>query len=432
MNSTTRISTDHDSIDRKRFYMLVVEQLLPFFSGAEIVPEVEDSSSRSAAVAFKNPCAIALKPTKDDTYSIVVRRRQRFAAATSDFVSEHGVASAFVSSIQAIKDAIGEHFERDLLSTIKRRIVVRAVCGVRDNENTVLSVVDQFDIWSTQLYEGQPISAAVGFDPYSGIGEVSLREVWLKDFSSVLSNGFDTILTCDYEGKATGYQSLPVPDPLPPYSPHRLSPIAEWSKKEGRIAIALNRTGEILVIRNGQLVFTRRGGYWHFLTLRTAITQMKCPQNREVRKAVMESCLDASFARTGACIGVFRRRHEKYLPKVAPMTDDHIAADCSPKNRLISMILNDRKFQDLNRNLRQELLAIDGATLLSYDGRVLAVGAILNIEGGSTGGGRLAAAKELSKYGTGIKVSQDGRIEAYYRRNHDTPEEEMRLAFSLM
>jgi hypothetical protein len=67
-------------------------------------------------------------------------------------------------------------------------------------------------------------------------------------------------------------------------------------------------------------------------------------------------------------------------------------------------------FQQLDRRLRQEVLAIDGATLLDHHGRILAAGAILQIEGGSTGGGRLSAAKALAKLGLGIKVSQDGGI----------------------
>jgi hypothetical protein len=71
------------------------------------------------------------------------------------------------------------------------------------------------------------------------------------------------------------------------------------------------------------------------------------------------------------------------------------------------------KFQELDRRFRQELLAIDGATLIGHDGTVLAVGAILKIEGGSTGGGRLAAAQTLSQYGLGIKVSQDGPIQGF-------------------
>lgn len=79
----------------------------------------------------------------------------------------------------------------------------------------------------------------------------------------------------------------------------------------------------------------------------------------------------------------------------------------------------------MDRRLRQELMAIDGATVLSHDGELLAVGAILKIPGGSTGGGRLAAAKALGKLGLGIKVSQDGGITGF-RLGQSEP------AFSLM
>ena len=50
------------------------------------------------------------------------------------------------------------------------------------------------------------------------------------------------------------------------------------------------------------------------------------------------------------------------------------------------------------------------SALLDHHGTVLAVGAILKIEGGSRGGGRLAAAQAAGKLGLGITVSQDGGI----------------------
>jgi hypothetical protein len=83
-------------------------------------------------------------------------------------------------------------------------------------------------------------------------------------------------------------------------------------------------------------------------------------------------------------------------------------------------MVHGRKFHELDRRLRQELVAIDGATVLSHEGDLLAVGAILKIEGGSASGGRLAAAKTLSSLGVGIKVSQDGGITGY-RLNQDAP-----------
>jgi len=83
------------------------------------------------------------------------------------------------------------------------------------------------------------------------------------------------------------------------------------------------------------------------------------------------------------------------------------------------VVVGNKPFQNLDRRLRQELVAIDGATLIDYQGKVLAVGAILQIPGGSAGGGRLAAAKALSSLGVGIKVSQDGGILGFHDGNND-------------
>ena len=69
-----------------------------------------------------------------------------------------------------------------------------------------------------------------------------------------------------------------------------------------------------------------------------------------------------------------------------------------------------RTFPELDRRFRLELLSIDGAVVIDHRGKVLAAGAILKIPGGSTGGGRLAAARVLASLGLGIKVSQDGSI----------------------
>ena len=63
--------------------------------------------------------------------------------------------------------------------------------------------------------------------------------------------------------------------------------------------------------------------------------------------------------------------------------------------------------------MRQELVAMDGATVIDFDGTIIAGGAILKIEAGSNEGGRLAAAINLAKYGVAIKISQDGQMQAF-------------------
>jgi hypothetical protein len=133
-----------------------------------------------------------------------------------------------------------------------------------------------------------------------------------------------------------------------------------------------------------------------------------------LRKAIYESALDASFARTGAGIGVVAGGDsEKQWKRIATKSDDYLFPAKSNKAKALVAMIRRKRFNALDRRFRQELLAIDGATIISHQGVILAVGAILKIKGGSASGGRLAAAQELSRLGLGIKISQDGPIRGY-------------------
>ena len=92
---------------------------------------------------------------------------------------------------------------------------------------------------------------------------------------------------------------------------------------------------------------------------------------------------------------------------------DFIKEDKCVKTANLIKIIRGRKFHELGRKLRLELMGIDGATIVDYDGTIIAVGAIIKIEAGSSGGGRLAAAKILSNYGISIKISNDGSIQGF-------------------
>ena len=63
-------------------------------------------------------------------------------------------------------------------------------------------------------------------------------------------------------------------------------------------------------------------------------------------------------------------------------------------------------------------MSVDGATVIDNDGDVVAVGAIILIEDGSFSGGRLAAAKTLSKHGVSLKISEDGQIQGFKYDKH--------------
>ncbi|WP_395717478.1 hypothetical protein [Prosthecobacter sp.] len=293
-----------------------------------------------------------------------------------------------------------------------RRVIAKSLCAKKDEEEALLFVLDQMAVWSGRQYEGRPIAAAIGFDRAIKASEVNFHDVCHDDFSAVMSNGFDTMVVCDFIGRIAGHEQLEHPEAPPSFAPNRLQAIAQWAENE-RVAVVLNRSGDILIFRSRELVFARRSGRWHYLKHAPLLTQMGRPSDMDVRTAIYESALDASFARTGACIGLVVAAQNNKWRSVATSASDYLSPAHSKKAKALAAMIADRPFHKLDRRLRQELLAIDGATILDHKGRILAVGAILKVEGGSSGGGRLAAAKALSKLGMGIKVSQDGRIQAF-------------------
>ncbi|MHB1076432.1 hypothetical protein [Thiobacillus sp.] len=399
-------------MEEKLLRELAEQYLVPFISGSELLPDTIESTKHDKLVGSFDPCTIHFKAEKADHYRLALRRSQHFDKVGSGRVIEKHVVDAFVEAVNDIKGGLNSPYKSDLLSSLQRRIVSKAICGT-SIQPTLITAIDNLNSWSTRLYEGKPISISLGLIPES-IGEGPLlSEAYKHDFGSVLTNGYDTLLTFDINGYIHSHESLLSHTPTPSYAPYRQAQIAAWSEN-GKIGITLNRLGEILIFKDQKLLFARRSGIWHFLIHEPTLAQIKKPNNIEVRKAIYESCLDASFARTGACIGVVTSKNTNKWKEIVPSEADHLQEQTSAKSKTISKIIGNKKFQDLDRRLRQELLAIDGATILSYEGTVLAVGAILRIPGGSTGGGRLAAAKALSNLGLGIKISQDGGIQGFY------------------
>jgi hypothetical protein len=394
------------------------EYLLPFFSGATLENGSASSTPREEKVAFRDPLSISFKISRNDRYRLTLVRRQAFTTDASSVIKEIDIVRSFVDIIFSMENELDSALKDDLLSTFQRRVVARAIRG-SEHEDVVLSGIDQMASWGNRLYEGAPISAAIGFRHTTQSPEISLKALSKHDFSAVLSNGLDTIMSFNFQGNFVAHEAMDRGESVPSFCPIRQSNIAEWTtRRDTRVAISLNRLAEILVFRDQQMLFARRSGRWHFLTHDPVISQMRIPKNRNLRLAIYETCLDASFARTGACIGVISQEHHDSWHSVVS-EQDRFSNERSEKAVALRLVTRNQRFADLDRRTRQELAAIDGATIVSHQGEILAVGAILRIAGGSSGGSRLAAAKALSRLGLGIKVSQDGGITGYRAGNDD-------------
>ncbi|HEB96536.1 MAG TPA: hypothetical protein ENI96_08920 [Sedimenticola thiotaurini] len=361
--------------------------------------------SNSPLVASLEPSKIAIKAEDAGVERLVLYRQPGFTpeelALTKDFVEE----------LIAIYDATSPDYRADLLTFLPARAISRHLGGIR----AVSLILRQFEAWSARTYEGGEITSSIGIDPNANGRGSSLTEIFDHDFSAVVSNGFDTLLVVTLDGKIAGSGQLTANQLGLDYVPYRLNAIADWTDNN-RIALVLNRLGEQLVFRNKRLIFAKRRGEWQFYAHEMYLRRMQPPQNRILREAIYQSCLDISFARSGGCIIVVRSGS---LGKIGEIVSDPdlISGDHpSIKSKTIRAIVNN-KFQNLDRRLRQELLALDGAMVLDHLGNIVAAGAIVSVPAGSEGGGRTAAAKKGSSLGLGIKISEDGGVSVYKDEN---------------
>jgi hypothetical protein len=402
------------------FRALLRQHLLPLISGAELLPDTASSPAVRPAVDQRNRHLLEIKPSQDCRWCFRITRPHPFARTSDGPVTEKALARAFVEGLGAMPPGFeASPYAADLMARFGRRLVADTLCPDGVDRPAVLAAIDQLEAWSSRTYEGHPIAAAVGFSTDGPrAASVSLQEAWAGDFSAVLTNAFDTMLVADGNGHLLDYAAMAPPAAPPPLAPVRLGAVAHWcGLHPDRLALVLNRNAELLALRHGQLVFARRAGRWFFLAPEAIVHQMGGPRGGEdLRRAVYASCLDASFAGTGACLGILNKEFSGRLREIAPDVNDHLLPPQSAKARLLHLAINGQPFTALDRRLRQEILAIDGATILDHRGHIVAAGAILKVAGGSSsGGGRRAAAQALSTYGVGIKVSADGGIEGFRR-----------------
>ncbi|MEQ9304238.1 MAG: hypothetical protein RJQ14_10010, partial [Marinoscillum sp.] len=237
----------------------------------------------------------------------------------------------------------------------------------------------------------------------------TLDEIWSEDFSAVLTSSVDTILVVDSNLHISSFEALTSRE-TNSIAPYRMLALAQWSIGSKSL-FCLNRRGEILVFQNGQLEFAKRSGKWVHYTHDSITKLMGRVGSPELRMSVYETCLDVSFGRTGGCIAIIKSNCKDKLKKIVH-DDDLLKLRIGTKSHCIDTIVNS-PFHEIDRRLRQELAAIDGATIIDHDGNVLAVGAIVKVPSGSRGGARRASALSLARFGLAIKISADGGITAF-------------------
>lgn len=247
--------------------------------------------------------------------------------------------------------------------------------------------------------------------------------------------------------------------------PYRFAQVISKYVEGDRVGIFLLINGDIVIAKNKTIYFIKRNNIW----LNFKSNSFKNVMNEFVPKIdetllneIFATVMDVSLSHTGGIIAVVKKSVSNIVSCIDVITkydeDDSTAynkmyyevlstlthklkqsskyyntkiykiqKDLSKrmlKRQIIHKLISDesgihKNFKKIDRKLRAELTGLDGACILDYDGTVVSFGAIIKNEAGSSGGGRGAAAKQLSrKGGFAIKISTDGYIEVYVDGNN--------------
>lgn len=384
------------------------------FPGATVTTGAGDNKQRKYAVFSKGQTQIRVKEI--DGESFFISRSQPFTKQELKIIHD-------IIQISDEYSNLSKDTQIYLNSVSLSRMVAKAlsIADFNSTFETFLSlVIETLEKWSAQTYEGTRISTSLGIDSSNTEQGNDFDSFIKEDFSKVLSNGYDTIIEFSHHGHLIGYIGLDdFSDPK--RAPYRYASFENYTSGKNKYAFVLNRNGEILIFRDGKLFFAKRRGEWRLFTHESVLTQLSFGSRKtdpELQEAIYVSALDVSFARCGGCVAVVQKSALTKLRKNCILkTDDWLDSGNSTKTKALRKFIYNNKFQNLDRRVRQEMIGIDGATIVDYEGKILAVGAILNISQEETlsagGGARLAAAKVLSEYGYSLKISEDGEIRAF-------------------
>jgi hypothetical protein len=137
-------------MNKKQLKELADDFLVPLISGARLKPRSVLSARKDALVALSDPCTIKFKAEKSDNYRLVLHRSQPFEKKKEGTLTESAVVKSFVRVVKAMKNGLQSWYKADLRSAFPRRVVVKAICEDRVQEEAVLAVVDQLALWAGQ------------------------------------------------------------------------------------------------------------------------------------------------------------------------------------------------------------------------------------------------------------------------------------------
>lgn len=439
-------------MEKVEFYKVVEKLILPLFTGSYIDGE-EVSSSRDNEVAYGKKNSLLIKAKKSDEYRLILKRGQPF-----QFFEVH-LLKSILSEITTISEMLIT--DPSYISILQENAIERSMCESiceADAVDSMLGIINELERWAARTYEGNKVAVGIIINMNADVsnqeGALRYDEIMSRDFFALLSNGKDSYIEFDKKGYIVGYIETSQSKKVSSIAPYEFE-LAAKCCDERKIGIILTKNGDLLIFKNRKLLFAKRSGSWNIYSHEEVIQLLSYRENyslKDIRRSIYYTALDTSFAYAGGCIVYLNKEEteralnhinahdiidERYfemkkrqvleeagklynLQSLASVEAEYnvpfmtyMQEQKCTKSLSLRKLINGKPFHELSRKLRLELVGMDGATVIDCDGNIIAAGAILKIEAGSEGGGRLAAARTLSRYGVAIKISQDGVMKAF-------------------
>lgn len=326
---------------------------------------------------------------------------------------------------------------------------------------TIFRLLHKLDNWTRKTYEGKHFSFGVIIDKELECGSMDYIGFLNNRNSALVSDGIFSSVYLDKNGRLiksiyTMYDDAADKESIGSTANKMLAPYkyAGFASvcRDNKIGIIVLESGDILIIKDSELIFSKRNDEWSFFDPTSIIDDItaflaeddtgadrtKMWEYGCLAREIYKTLIDVSFSYTGGCLGIIKNTaavsrlidknkvtYEDYITGKYRIETDNIgrATDSDAERRLAiaSLIWFDgkpRDFVSTDRKLRMECAAFDGAMLIDTDGKFITVGTIVKVEGGGTGG-RTLAARSIAKLGMGIKISSDGDITAYKCRGKE-------------
>ncbi len=362
-------------------------------------------------------------------------------------------------NLKAAKIRYSEDFIREANYRLAIQKGICDWCAGKKNEK-LYALIQALEHWSVQTYEGNKVTFGFIYNPEA---KSPLRNDdygdWLKflndDYSAAFSDCIHSVIEIDENCNLSRHLSITETGIIEKYRlsarlPYRFARIIEKYVTGSCVGIFLLKNGDILISKNRAVQLIKRNLRWLNLSYDTFLNMVRSrPETADISEDLIEqiyaSVLDVSFAHTGGIIAVIpdisrlisgqdpvlnicdnlldnrdlramemEMRKSNVYTGLSPAEINKELSKRLLKRKMVKYLVAERAFPAIDRKLRAELISMDGACILDYTGRVCAVGAIIRNDSGSSGGGRNAAAKKLSKYkGLAVKVSTDGYIELF-------------------